>query len=437
MDADLPELRDDLRGDVDLRQRERVGERHEVGHALGGGDPGDPGDAEDVALGQVARRDPRGGVGRRRQQRRGDRPALRDRLAADVDHRGRAVGPQVRQVAAGVPLAGLTARAREGRRGGAARTDRRRTGRGRGVRVRTRGRRVARLRDGRQRPRHPGALLAVDLLLPDRGLGLDAVQALAGGEERLAAVRGRHGDDHGGLRPRHLADPVQGGRRGRPVLRDDLAQDRGDPLGRHLLVGLVVELRHVAGRAGERDDRARLGPRDELVELRLVDRLGGHAGANDAGRELRPAADRRDQGELVAVVEHRVVGDVVAVDGEDHRPPGVGPAERRPEGLDGVPGRRAAGHLDGGAGRPGVLAEPGEDPDVDAHRGAGRGRPCGRAVGHARGWSCTEPRACAQPSAASSGTTSTTAPAGCSSPAGTIARAFARPSEPRRCEAWP
>src|SRR5919108_6247084 len=41
----------------------------------------------------------------------------------------------------------------------------------------------------------PAALVALDLLLPDRGLRLHAVDDLAGARERLAAVRRRHRHD--------------------------------------------------------------------------------------------------------------------------------------------------------------------------------------------------------------------------------------------------
>ena len=62
------------------------------------------------------------------------------------------------------------------------------------------GRSARRGRRGGRGSLHPAALL----LLPDRRLGLDAVDDLAGAGERLAAVRRRGRHDHARLRQRHL-----------------------------------------------------------------------------------------------------------------------------------------------------------------------------------------------------------------------------------------
>ena len=50
------------------------------------------------------------------------------------------------------------------------------------------------------------------------------------------------------------ADAVLGRRRAQPVPLHRVAQDRGDPLPRHLGVGLVVERRYLAGHSLEADD---------------------------------------------------------------------------------------------------------------------------------------------------------------------------------------
>ena len=97
---------------------------------------------------------------------------------------------------------------------------------------------------------------AVDLDLPDRRLGLHAVDQRAGGVERLAAVRRRGGHDHARLAQRHGADPVLQRHRGASVGRRDLLPDRPQLLGGHLHVGLVVELGHLARDALEEHDRA-------------------------------------------------------------------------------------------------------------------------------------------------------------------------------------
>ena len=72
----------------------------------------------------------------------------------------------------------------------------------------------------------PALLAALDLLLPDRRLGLDPVDDLARAREGLAAVRRRHGHDHARLRERHLADPVLDRGRAQPVALERLGGDR-------------------------------------------------------------------------------------------------------------------------------------------------------------------------------------------------------------------
>src|SRR2546423_51248 len=71
--------------------------------------------------------------------------------------------------------------------------------------------------DGSARRSGPGALgpvslATLDLLLPDRRLGLQPVDDLARARERLAAVRRRRCHDHARLAQRHVAHAVLGGR---------------------------------------------------------------------------------------------------------------------------------------------------------------------------------------------------------------------------------
>ena len=76
-----------------------MAQRDQLVRALGGLDPRDPGDADDVALGGVAgcdelrrrRRDPHHGAR--------DRAACGDVLVGDVDHLGPAFGVEVGEVA--------------------------------------------------------------------------------------------------------------------------------------------------------------------------------------------------------------------------------------------------------------------------------------------------------------------------------------------------
>src|SRR3954462_5975118 len=63
----------------------------------------------------------------------------------------------------------------------------------------------------------PASLATLDLLLPDRRLGLEAVDDLARAGERLAAVRSRDGHDHARLAQGHVAGAGLGPRRAQVV----------------------------------------------------------------------------------------------------------------------------------------------------------------------------------------------------------------------------
>ena len=97
--------------------------------------------------------------------------------------------------------------------------------------------------DRRQRALHAPAAGVGDLDLPDRRLGLDAVDHRAGAGERLAAVRRAGRDDHARLAQRHGPGAVLDRHRAEPVARGLLGRDGGQPRLGHLDVGLVVELR--------------------------------------------------------------------------------------------------------------------------------------------------------------------------------------------------
>ena len=151
----------------------------------------------------------------------------------------------------------------------------------------------------RERALDAAAVGAVDLDLPDRRLGLDAVDQRAGAGERLAAVRRAR-------RPRSRSAPTAArcrrGARSRPRTgrgaRPPASAIASQLLERHLGVGLVVELRHVARDALEHHDGARA----------RVAHGGRRARATSSGspvmrtRAHRPgaAAHGRDERDLVA-----------------------------------------------------------------------------------------------------------------------------------------
>ncbi len=143
-----------------------------------------------------------------------------------------------------------------------------------------------------------------------------------------------------------------------------LGRDRLDPGLRHLGVGLVVELGHVARHALEQHDGAGARVAHRVREGGEVERIRRHAHAPDPSGT---AADRRDERDLVAGADGLVGVRVLAVDGHDalaraqradrrvrHRRQHVGHARRLRQ-LDLEPV---------GAG---ALAQAGEEADGDAH----------------------------------------------------------------------
>ena len=305
-------------------------ERDQLPGPLRRPDPRQPGGPEHVALGRVAARHRRRRLGRHSHPRLGARPARRLGLGGDVDHPRAA-----RLVEVGEPAGHA---------------------------------------DGRSGALDPALIAtALDLALPDRRLGLDPVDRLARAGERLAAVGGRDRDDDARLTERHRADAVLGGGRLEPVARLHLLEDRGDPLGRHLAVGLVLEPLDLARGAAEDDDRAGAGPPDRRRQVGDRQRILGNPGAGCGGRT---AAHRRDQRQLVALGDRCVVGDVLAVErGADrHRGQHLAEARLAGGGLEHVGDGRALVELERERVASRALAKDCEQSNFDLHRADRRSR---------------------------------------------------------------
>jgi hypothetical protein len=137
---------------------------------------------------------------------------------------------------------------------------------------------------------------------------LEAVDPPLAGCDRLRTVRAGNRHDH-----RRLTDlePARAVRhrdpRLRPPLRDLLA-DLAHLSGGHLGVRLVVEVRHraaardVAHHPGERADRARTFVCDRRLQPPRIERIHGELEQDSA---MSPAADGRDERDLVAVGDRR------------------------------------------------------------------------------------------------------------------------------------
>ena len=125
--------------------------------------------------------------------------------------------------------------------------------------------------------------------------------------------------------------------------------------------------------AEEPDDRAVLVGREPVAQLtedagveRRLAQLEDPGGAAD---DLRAAADRRDDRELVAVLERRVRVGVLRVAREsDGRPARGEPGMERDEGAPRVLDRRAGVQLERDLLRADQLALDREQPDPHAHR---------------------------------------------------------------------
>src|SRR4051812_23104221 len=132
---------------------------------------------------------------------------------------------------------------------------------------------------------------------------------------------------------------------------------------RHLRVGLVVEVRHLARDAAERHDGARA--RVAHTRGQPVERQRLRADPDvDGARVDRPAGDRRHQCELVARRELAIGPRVLAVDGHHDRKPAGQVVERGQR----VGHPRAVGQLQLDRVAAGALAQLGEEPDTHKHR---------------------------------------------------------------------
>src|SRR5437762_378882 len=97
-------------------------------------------------------------------------------------------------------------------------------------------------------PPHPVGVAGGEvLLLPDRNVGLDPLDAVAARLERLRAMRRGTRDDDGDLSDVKVSRAVmERGPAHRPSL-EQLGRDLAEARFRELLVGLVAEARHVSG----------------------------------------------------------------------------------------------------------------------------------------------------------------------------------------------
>ena len=212
----------------------------------------------------------------------------------------------------------------------------------------------------RERSLDAAAAGGADLDLPDRRLGLHAIDQGAGAGERLAAVRRRGGDDHRRLGQRDGAGAVLDRHRTEAVAFGLLGGDRLELGDGHLRVGLVVELVDLARDPLEQHDAA--GPRvaDGVGKGAEVERVAGHAHVAD---RPGPTAHRRHQRDLVARPHGRVGRRVLAV----HRHHALARAQRadrrgRHRGEH-VGDAGAVGQLDLEAVGAGALTQAGEESD--------------------------------------------------------------------------
>src|SRR4051812_31727945 len=176
---------------------------------------------------------------------------------------------------------------------------------------------------------------------------------------------GRDGDHDRRLPDRHAADPVVDRDAAEVVSPAELGRDLGHQRFRHALVGLVVEVLHialagaVACRAGEGGDRARAGV------SHLVD--GPVERERLVAEEERATGDGRDQRDLVAVCKLPVAGGVLLVDRVEKPLRLVAEVEGGPDVGDG-------GGLDLTLGPAGALSQAGEQADADHAGSLRRGR---------------------------------------------------------------
>ena len=146
---------------------------------------------------------------------------------------------------------------------------------------------------------------------------------------------GGDGDRDARLAERDPADAVLGGGRLQPVALNALAEDLRHPRLGHLAVGLVVQPLDVACGPLKADDGARARAADGRAEVLDRDRA-----VDDASVQVRAAAHRRDQGQLVARGKARLGVRVVAV----HRHADWQPADHVPKARQLADSRDRLGH---------------------------------------------------------------------------------------------
>ena len=173
-------------------------------------------------------------------------------------------------------------------------------------------------------------------------------------------MRRAGGDDDRRLRARDAPDAVLGRRRAQAMALDGRRDDRLDLLGRHLGVGLVVEMVDVAGDAAEGHDRA--GARiahggGQRVER---ERLGAHGDVRGGRRAARTGGISASSSPACSAWSSRRV---LAVDGEHERQA----AGEVVDGGERIGDPRALGQLELEPIAPGPLAQRREEADVDDH----------------------------------------------------------------------
>src|ERR1700730_13318330 len=154
----------------------------------------------------------------------------------------------------------------------------------------------------------PGLAFGVDLFLPDRHRVLQFIDQPLAGIEGLTAVRGRHGDYHADLPHMQRAGPMHDGEVCDMPPPAGLLREVLHLLLRHRPVGLVnqrpnlLAARMLADDALEQHQRSVRFAADPFRDHRGVEWLfaQGHDAAPLANRA---ATDRRDHGQLVAILE--------------------------------------------------------------------------------------------------------------------------------------
>jgi hypothetical protein len=151
----------------------------------------------------------------------------------------------------------------------------------------------------------------------------------------------------------------------KPVSSDRSVQDRGYALGRHLAVGLVLEPVDIARHPAEDHERAGARPPDRSDQIVHRESIGGDAGVDG------PAADRRDQRELIPRDDDGTAIDVLAIEGDPHGHAldQLGQLGEPPGGRQRVIHGRAVGQLDRDAVGAGALAQDCEQSELDLHAG--------------------------------------------------------------------